>query len=52
MPFSFFFIITILKVGENIFFFVYQYVMLTYVKALLLVYNSIIIELQKQWSYK
>jgi|GEM_PF-830991 len=51
MPFSFLFIITILKVKKNIFFFVLQWIMPTYVKAMLLVYNSIVLELQKQWSY-
>ena len=52
MPFYFLFIITILKVKKNFFFFVLQWIMPTYVKAMLLVYNSIVIELQKQWSYK
>jgi len=51
MPFSFFYIITILKVGKNIFFFVLQWIIPTYIKAMLLVCNSIVTELQKQWSY-
>jgi len=51
MPFSFLYIITILKVGKNIFFFVLQWIISTYIKAALLVCNSIVIELQKQWSY-
>ncbi|MBF1432572.1 MAG: hypothetical protein HXN47_03235 [Prevotella nanceiensis] len=40
-----------MKVKKNFFFFVLQWIMPTYVKAMLLVYNSIVIELQKQWSY-
>jgi len=40
-----------LKVGKNIFFFVLQWIIPTYIKAMLLVCNSIVTELQKQWSY-
>ena len=46
MHFSFLFIISRLKVGKNIFFFVYQYVMSAYIKAMLLVCNSIVIGVQ------